>query len=91
MRFSPINFSKSGLAFFKASSVTPYLFSIPNESIYTSILKFFESEKIGLENKSLGFGFVYQTVDRTLSDDEVNSADQALRAVLTAQLPITLR
>ncbi len=51
----------------------------------------FESEKIGLENKSLGFGFIYQTVDRTLSDDEVNTADQALRTILATQLPITLR
>lgn len=51
----------------------------------------FESEKMGLDNKSLGFGFVYQTIDRTLSDDEVNAADQALRSVLTEHLPITLR
>lgn len=51
----------------------------------------FESEKIGVDNKSMAIGLIYQGVDRTLSDDEVNEAHTQFMAMLTQTLPITIR
>ncbi len=51
----------------------------------------FESDKIGADNKSLAFGFVYQNIERTLSDDEVNLAHEEFCRKLTESLPISIR
>jgi phenylalanyl-tRNA synthetase beta chain len=51
----------------------------------------FESEKIGTDQKSLAFGFIYQHDDRTLSDDDVNPVHDQFCAALTAALPISIR
>jgi len=51
----------------------------------------FESEKIGNDKKSLAFAFVYNVLDRTLEDDEVNNAHQRFSDFLTKQLPISIR
>ncbi len=51
----------------------------------------FESEKIGKENKSLAFAFIYQDPERTLSDEEVNGAHQQFSATLKEKLPVSIR
>ncbi len=56
-----------------------------------ALFDIFESEKIGADMKSMAVSLTYQHPDRTLSMEEVNTADQALRKALSAQLPIQFR
>ena len=52
---------------------------------------YFESEKLGPDNKSVAVGMIYQATDKTLSDEEVNQAHETLCRQLTERLPVHLR
>ncbi|MCP4050996.1 MAG: phenylalanine--tRNA ligase subunit beta [bacterium] len=51
----------------------------------------FQSEKIGMDNKSLALGFIYQNNERTLSDEEVNREHKQLCRFITDELPVKIR
>jgi len=52
---------------------------------------YFESEKIGLDNQSWAFAFIYQHPDQSLSDAEVNEAHEILKAKLMTEIAVTIR
>lgn len=64
---------------------------LPGDAAHYFLFDQFESDKIGMDNKSLAFGFIYQNMDRTLSDDEVNHAHDEFCRRLTDSLPISIR
>jgi phenylalanyl-tRNA synthetase beta chain len=51
----------------------------------------FEDIKLGKDNKSLAMAFIYQDMEQTLSDNEVNAMHSKFCTFLAKQLPITIR
>ncbi|NBV41184.1 phenylalanine--tRNA ligase subunit beta [bacterium] len=64
---------------------------LPESVVRYFVFDYFESEKIGADNKSLAIGFIYQDANRTLSDDEVNQAHENMCNGITSRLPVTIR
>jgi phenylalanyl-tRNA synthetase beta chain len=55
------------------------------------LFDYFESEKMGLDKKSIAFGFIFQSMDKTLSDKEVNKAYEKFCKKITEELPVQIR
>ena len=51
----------------------------------------FESADIGNDNKSMAFAFIYQDLNKTLSDDKVNRSHNNFLKIIKEKLPITIR
>ena len=56
-----------------------------------SLFDIFESEKIGVENKSLALSFTFQLEDRTLTDEEVEAMMSKLIKAYEQELNATIR
>jgi phenylalanyl-tRNA synthetase beta chain len=48
-------------------------------------------EKVPKDRKSMACSLTYRATDRTLTQDEVNAADQRLKGLLVERLGVTLR
>jgi len=55
------------------------------------IFDYFESEKIGLDKRSIAMGFIYQSDNETLTDDKINGIHTAFCTRLKDQLLIEMR
>ncbi len=55
------------------------------------LFDFYESEKLGADKRSLAVGLVYQDLEKSLTDDDVNKPQEKLVAKLTELLPVTIR
>lgn len=51
----------------------------------------FTDNKMGNDKKSLAYSFYYRSMDKTLTDEEVNKIHDALRAKIAKELPVQLR
>ncbi len=54
-------------------------------------LSVFKGKQVGVEKKSVAFSIIYRAPDRTLTDDEVNSAHQKFQAELLRKFNAVLR
>ncbi|MEK7299229.1 MAG: hypothetical protein AAB066_04990, partial [Candidatus Margulisiibacteriota bacterium] len=59
--------------------------------IHIRLFDLFVSDKLGPDHYSLAFALTYQALDRTLTDNEVSTAHQALIDAVCQSLPVTLR
>lgn len=55
------------------------------------LFDYFESEKIGLDKKSIAIGFIYQDLNDTLADEKVNQSHERLCGFIQKNLPVTIR
>lgn len=55
------------------------------------LFDYFESEKIGVDKRSLAMGFVYQSDTETLTDEKVNSVHMGFCDRIKEKLPIEIR
>ena len=51
----------------------------------------FEGEAVGEGRKSMAYSLIFRSAERTLTDDEVNSAHEKLRQKLERGLGVELR
>ena len=51
----------------------------------------FESDKIGSNNKSMAFAFIYHDLNKTLSDEKVNRAHNQFMTRIQEELSVTIR
>ena len=64
---------------------------LPAEAIHFELFDRFEGPPLGDNEVSYALSFVYQSSERTLSDDEVSLVHQGLCESLKRSLPITMR
>jgi len=74
----------SAIESFVARQKTPFLEKF-------EIFDVFSDGKIGKGRKSLAYSFHYRSMDKTLTDDEVNRIHDGLRAKIAKELPVQLR
>ncbi|HRR29323.1 MAG TPA: phenylalanine--tRNA ligase subunit beta, partial [Victivallales bacterium] len=55
------------------------------------IFDLFIDESLGRNKKSLAYSFYYRSMDKTLTDEEVNEIHDALRAKIAKELPVQIR
>jgi phenylalanyl-tRNA synthetase beta chain len=65
--------------------------SLPKSVTSYYLFDAYEGASLGDNKKSLGFAFVYQDPEKTLSDDDVNAVHERFVETLQATLPIGLR
>jgi phenylalanyl-tRNA synthetase beta chain len=51
----------------------------------------FESEQLGKDKKSMAISFTYENAEASLTDDEVNKSHEALTALISEKLSISIR
>ncbi|HPN83929.1 MAG TPA: phenylalanine--tRNA ligase subunit beta [Victivallales bacterium] len=72
------------IAKFIEKQKTPFLESF-------ELFDVFSDEKLGKGRKSVAYSFNYRSMDKTLTDDEVNKIHDQLRAKIAKDLPVQLR
>ncbi len=63
----------------------------PPELTETKLFDMFNSEGIGAGKKSLAYSFTYRSLERTLTDDEVNRLHESVKLQIVKELNAEVR